>query len=253
MIKLINGNCLNELPALPDGSVGLVLCDLPYGVTRNKWDSVIPLDKLWEQWHRIARPDAAVILFGQGMFTARLMMSNPSEWRYNLIWKKGGRVSGFLNANKMPMRNHEDIAVFYRRLPVYHPQMEEGLPLHGRGKSPKRWKNNNYGSITDDLYNAREGMTEKYPTSVLEFERPHPPLHPTQKPVRLLEWLVRTYSNPGDVVLDCTMGVGSTGVACVNTGREFVGIELQKEYFNIAQKRMNEAELERASQLFPIV
>lgn len=251
MTKLILGDCLDKMGSIPDGGIDLVLCDLPYGVTRNRWDSVIPMGRLWDEWHRVAKPNAAFILFGQGMFTANIMMSNPREWRYNLIWKKGDRISGFLNANKMPLRNHEDIVVFYRNLPVYHPQMDEGVPLHGRGKSPKRWKNNNYGSFREEHANDREGTTEKYPLSVLDFDRPHPPLHPTQKPVPLLEWLVRTYSDPGGVVLDSTMGVGSTGVACVNTGRDFIGIELQEEYYHIAVQRVGEAEQERASQLFP--
>lgn len=148
------------------------------------------------------------------------------------------------------MRNHEDIVVFYRRLPVYHPQMEEGIPLHGRGRNPKRLKNNIYGSYDTQLQNSREGMTEKYPISVLEFDRPHPPLHPTQKPVALLEWLIRTYTDKKAVILDNTMGSGSTGVAAVNTGRDFIGIELEKEYYDIAKQRINDAQVEYASKLF---
>ena len=131
-MQLLLGDCLELMPALPDGSVDMVLCDLPYGVTQNRWDSIIPIEPLWEQWHRIAKPNAAIVLFAQGMFTAKLMLSNPSEWRYNLIWKKGDRTSGFLNAKTMSLRNHEDICVFYASQPVYNPQMSKGIPLHQR-------------------------------------------------------------------------------------------------------------------------
>jgi len=247
--ELHHGDCLALMPSIPDGSVDMVLCDLPYGVTQNRWDSVIPLEPLWEQWGRVTKPNAAIVLFGQGMFTAKLMLSNQKQWRYNLIWKKGGRVSGFLNAKKMPMRNHEDICVFYDELPVFNPQMREGIPLHSRGRGWHRFVNNNYGDFQEGA-DLRAGTTEKYPLSILDFERPHPPVHPTQKPVPLLEYLIRSYTNEDAVVLDNTMGSGSTGVAAVNTGRRFIGIESDAKYFELARGRILEAENERYARLF---
>lgn len=250
MNELLHGNCLELMSTIPEKSVDMVLCDLPYGQTKNLWDQTLPLEYLWNEWHRIIKPNAAVVLFGQGMFTCELMQSNPKEWRYNLIWKKGDRSSGFLNAEKMPLRNHEDILVFYRQQPVYHPQMRRGIPLHSRGRiGEHRFKNSNYGKFRE-ADDSRAGMTDKYPISVIEFDRPHPPIHPTQKPVELLEYLVRMYTDEGALVLDNTMGSGSTGVACVNTKRQFIGIELNEEYFNIAQQRVKSAEIEMMSRLF---
>lgn len=245
-MKLINGDCLKEMKNIPDKSVNLILCDLPYEVLNKgnknaQWDKMLPLNDLWEQYNRIIADNGAILLFAQGMFTCKLMMSNPKNWRYNLIWDKR-LVGGFLNARRMPLRCHEDIVVFYKKLPTYNPQMEEGMPLHGKGRSfkSKEPTNNCYGSvnITDDL---RKGNTQKFPKSILRFDKPHPStlLHPTQKPTELLEYLIKTYSNEGDVVLDNCMGSGSTGVACVNTNRNFIGIELNENYFNIAKDRIN--------------
>lgn len=246
-MKLIHGDCLEEMKNIPDKSINLILCDLPYEVLNKgnknaQWDKMIPMDELWKQYNRIITDNGAIVLFAQGMFTCQLMMSNPKNWRYNLIWDKR-LPGGFLNAKRMPLRSHEDIVVFYKKLPTYNPQMEEGIPLHGRGTSfkTKDLTNNCYGnmSVTDDL---RKGSTQKFPRSVLRFDKPHPStlLHPTQKPVSLLEYLIKTYSNEGDAVLDNCMGSGSTGVACVNTGREFIGIELNDKYFEIAKGRINE-------------
>ena len=240
-VNLIHGDCLEIMKNIPDKSVDLILCDLPYEQTKNKWDNIISFESLWNQYDRIIKDNGAIVLFANGMFTAELMKSNPKMWRYNLIWEKD-RPSGFLNAKRMPLRSHEDICIFYKKLPTYNPQTWEGIPLHGMGSKFKEGKlgNNNYGvfsSHTNPSAN-RSGDTTKQPRSVLKFKRPHPPIHPTQKPVELLEWLVKTYTNENEVVLDNCMGSGSTGVACININRKFIGIELDENYFNIAKERI---------------
>lgn len=254
-IKLWHGDCLELMKNIPDKSVDAVICDLPYEVLNKgnkhaQWDKMIPLDKLWEQYNRVIKDNGAIILFGQGMFTAQLMVSNPKMWRYNLIWQKGGRCSGFLNAKKMPLREHEDIMIFYKQLPTYNPQMVKCNPEqrnHSRGKQEKDATNRCYGNFhkTKDII-----LDEKYPKSILNFKRPHPQIHPTEKPVLLIEWLIKTYTNNGEVVLDNTMGSGTTGVACVNTGRKFIGIELDDNYFKIALKRIREAAENKQSGFF---
>lgn len=240
-VKLYNGDCLDIMKGLPSGSVDMVLCDLPYGTTQNKWDAVIPYDLLWEQYNRVAKETAAIVLFAQGLFYVDLVQSNRANFRYDIVWDKKLK-SGFLNANVMPLRVHEQIAVFYRQKPVYNPQMEVGLPLHSKGRGVKKMVNNNYGDYKDNG-DLRKGSTEKYPSSILNVQKPHPSVsvHPTQKPVDLLEYLIRTYTNEGETVLDNTMGSGSTGVACVNTNRNFIGIEKDEKYFDIAKKRINES------------
>lgn len=245
LLKLIHGDCLIEMQGISDKSVDMILTDLPYGTLNRgnraaQWDRQLPFDKLWQQYERVIKDNGAIILFGQGKFTAKLMQSNLKLWRYNLVWDKV-LSGGFLNANRMPLRSHEDILVFYRKQPIYNPQMNEGEPPHGKGKSYKEkvLANNCYGAhrATEDV---RKGSTEKFPTSILRFSKPHPSVavHPTQKPVELLEWLIRTYTNEGDTVLDSCMGSGSTGVACKNTRRHFIGIESEENYFQIALKRM---------------
>lgn len=236
--KIYNEDCLVGMKKIDSKSVDCIICDLPYGCTNNSADVIIPFEPLWEQYLRIIKDNGAIILFSQGMFTAKLMLSNPKLWRYNLIWKKGNRASGFLNAKRMPLRNHEDICVFYKKLPVYNPQMRQGKPLHSKGKGVHKFTNRNYGNFseTDD---SRAGSTEKYPISVLNFDRPHPPVHPTQKPVELVEWLVRTYTNEGDLVLDNCIGVGTTAIACAETNRRYIGFEVNQEYIDIANKRLN--------------
>jgi len=233
-------DCFNIFPAIPDNSVDLVVSDLPFGVTKNPHDKMLPLHLLWEQYNRIVKPNGAIVLFGQGMFSAMLMLSNPKAYRYSLIWKKGDRVTGHLNSKKMPLRNHEDIHIFYRKLPVYNPQMTEGKPLHSIGKACGRadMTNNNYGDWVRPEIDSRKGTTKKYPKSVLNFERPHPPIHPTEKPVALMEWIVKTYSKEGDTVLDNCSGVGGSGVASVLNNRFYIGIEKQERYASIAIARI---------------
>jgi DNA modification methylase len=245
-VELIHGDCLVEMKNIPDKSIDMILCDLPYEVLNkgNKnasWDRLLPFDQLWEQYNRIIKDNGAIILFAQGMFTAQLMMSNPNMWRYNLIWDKI-LTSGFLNAKRMPLRSHEDILVFYKSLPTYNPQMTIGEPLHSKGISYKNKEltNNCYGDMkgTDDL---RKGSTEKYPKSIVRFRKPHPScaVHPTQKSEELCEYLIKTYTNEGETVLDNCMGSGTTGVAAIKTNRNFIGIELDDEYFNIAEERIS--------------
>jgi site-specific DNA-methyltransferase (adenine-specific)/modification methylase len=245
--RIYNEDCLEGMKRIPDGSVDAVICDLPYGVLNKQseggsWDSIIPLEPLWEQYKRIIKDNGAIVLFAQGMFTAQLMMSNPKMWRYNLVWDKM-RVTGFLNANRMPMRCHEDICVFYRQQPTYNPIMK---PREGVGKACY-----NYNHYCGDSNHLKLDKVKKQydpdwvqPSNVLEFNvvpNRNGKLHPTQKPTELLEYLIKTFTNKGDVVLDNCMGSGSTGVAAVNTGRNFIGIELDDKYFEIAENRINEA------------
>lgn len=244
---LFLGDCFDVFPVIPSESIDMILCDLPYGQLNRKnpaaqWDKKLPLDELWAQYKRIIKPNGAIVLFGQGMYTAELMMSNSKMWRYNLVWKKGNRVSGFLNANRAPLRNHEDILVFYKRQPAYNPQMVVGKKNHSKGNGPHKGKQSCYG----DFKEVKSSETNlKYPTSILDFEKEHPQsFHPPQKPVALLEWLIKTYTNGGEIVLDNCMGSGSTGVACMKTGRYFIGIENNPEYFEIALQRIHEANSE---------
>ena len=224
---------------IPDGSIDMILCDLPFGQTsRNKWDVVIPFEPLWEQYRRIVKDNGAIVLFANGMFTAELMYSNKSMWRYNLIWEKT-QPTGFLNARKMPLRSHEDICIFYKGMPTYNPQKSTG---HKRKVSKAEHKTNcknttDYGEHGLTTYDS----TERYPRSVLKFAKDSQKsaLHPTQKPVALLEYLIKTYTNPGETVLDNCMGSGSVGVACLNTDRKFIGIELDRHYFGIANERIS--------------
>ena len=238
-MKLLNGDCLELLNDVDDKSVDMILCDLPYGQTHNKWDSVIPLDKLWKQYKRVIKDNGCITLFGQGMFTADLMYSNKKWWKYNLIWDKV-LTNGFLNANRMPLRSHEDIAIFYNKPPTYNPQKVLGKKNHTKGKV-KQNKNNNYGKH-NFVDNSDELGNMKHPKSILTFTRPHSSVmkHPTEKPVEVCEWLIKSYTNEGDVVLDNCMGSGTTGVACKNTNRKFIGMELNKEYFEQAVNRINQ-------------
>ena len=242
-IQIRQGDCLELMKEIPDKSIDMILCDLPYGTTKNKWDSVLPFDKMWEQYDRIIKENGCIALFADGMFMSDLMQSNKKLWRYNLVWDKE-LISGFLNANRMPLRSHEEICIFYKKLPTYNPQFTEGEPLHGMGTkfSQEKNKNNNYGNF-DSCNNPsakRTGDTKKYPKSIVKFPRPAScvMIHPTQKPVELLEWLIKTYTNENDLVLDNCMGSGSTGVAAVSINRNFIGIELEEKYFNISKERI---------------
>lgn len=243
-MKLLCGDCLELMRDIPDGSIDMILCDLPYGVTQNPKDKAIPFAPLWEAYNRVIKENGGIALFAQGTFFVELVASNREMYRYDLIWDKV-LTTGFLNAKRIPLRQHEQIAVFYKKLPVYNLQFSRGKPQHSRGVAylQKPQENRNYGDfgVQEDY---RKGNTEKYPTSIIRVPKPHPSncKHPTQKPVSLLEYLIRTYTNEGETVLDNCMGSGSTGVACVNTGRNFIGMELDQGYFDIARKRIEEAE-----------
>lgn len=238
---LMLGDCLDLMRDIPDASVDLVLADLPYGTTQNKWDSVIPLDRLWAEYWRVCKPAAAVVLTAQPPFDKVLGVSALSEFKYEWIWEKA-KATGHLNAKKQPMKAHENVLVFYRKLGVYAPQKTPGRPYRANGGASKR---DNYG----DFAAVREGSADgsRYPRSVIFFTHEVNPLHPTAKPVDMMEYMVLTYTVPGQVVLDNTMGSGTTGVACVNTGRNFIGIERDEGYFKIAQERIRAAELSRLS------
>ena len=241
---LYQGDCLELMKQIPDKSIDMVLCDLPYGKTHNQWDSIIPFNKLWSSYNRIIKDNGAIVLFGQGSFSAQLICSNLKNYRYTLIWNKI-RTSGFLNAKRIPLPQHEDIMVFYKKLPTYNPQMWKGdKPSHRRGKKNEQkgimqTKGKVYGKYVayDNLPSTHTDM--KYPTSIITIQNVVVNnVHPTQKPVELMEWLIKTYTNEGETVLDNCMGSGSTGIACINTNRNFIGIELDENYFNIAKERI---------------
>ena len=243
--KIYNEDCLQGMKRIDDGSIDAIICDLPYEVLNDgnpdaQWDKMLPLDEMWAQFIRVTKPTAPIVLFGSGMFTARLMVSQPKLWRYNLIWDKV-RATGFLNANRMPLRNHEDIMVFYRQLGTYNPQMEA---LNGRernhtqGHGNHKEKNSCYGKVgrINPTYEDK-----KHPRSIIVKQAVHcneAQFHPTQKPIDLLRYLVLTYTNPNDVVLDATIGSGTTAIACIKEHRHFVGFELNKEYYDKACKRI---------------
>lgn len=280
MIELYNNDCLEIMKDIPSKSIDMILCDLPYQVTQNKWDTIIPMNDfisinnknieknefylqqfmkgltkkeinkiwkenkqegLWTYYNRIIKDNGAIVLFAQDIFSAQLINSNPKMYKYKLFWKKD-RPSGFLNAKKMPLKDVEEILIFYKKCPTYNPQFWEGIPLHGMGTKYKEGNlgNNNYGKFASHTNPSanREGDTKKYPRQLLEFKRPHPPIFPTQKPVDLCEYLIKTYTNEGEVILDNCMGSGSTGVACKKLKRKFIGIELNKLTFELAKDRI---------------
>ena len=229
----MQGDCLELLGGVQDMSIDLILCDLPYGTTRNKWDKVIDLDKLWEHYNRIIKDNGAIVLFSQQPFSAKLINSNPKMFRYEWIWEKE-QGTGFLNAKKMPLKSHENILVFYKKPPVYNPQMRTGFKPY---KAKQKSAGSNYDK-SKPVVTISNG--ERYPLDVISFKREGKKLHPTQKPVALLEYLIKTYTNEGGLVLDNCMGSGSTGVAALELDRNFIGIELDKHYFDTATKRIEE-------------
>ena len=240
MYNLILGDCLEEMQNIPDGSVDMILCDLPYGTTACKWDSVIPFAPLWEQYERIIKDDGAIVLFGSEPFSSRLRLSNIKFYRYDWVWDKVNLYTGSLLANKRPLKRHENIMVFYKKQPVYNKQYRKGQPysMTRNTKGVGEYASNTYQRVKT-INNGNHN-----PCSILEIEggnKSEKGLHPTQKPVALMEYLIKTYTNPGDLVLNNCMGSGSTGVACVSTGRNFIGIELDEKYFNIAKERIDKS------------
>lgn len=233
-MKLINGDCIEEMRKIKSGTINAVLCDMPYGTTQCKWDSVLDLSAVWEQVERIIADRGVVIFTAAQPFTSVLVCSNLKMFKYDLVWDKPSGT-GFFNAKKMPLRNHESILIFYKKLPTYNPQMTHG---HERKTATKRDVNSEcYGrAIKITQYDS----TSRYPRSIQRFssDKQRTSLHPTQKPVALMEWLIATYTNEGDSVLDFCMGSGTTGVACKNLNRNFIGIELNEKYFDIAKSRI---------------
>ena len=235
--KIINGDCLEEMKAIEDKSINLILCDLPYGVTQNSKDKVIDLNRLWKEYKRIIKEEGVIVLTAQQPFTTDLINSNIEMFKYELIWDKK-LTSGFLNANRQPLRVHENILVFYNKLGTYNPQKILGNKSHSKG-SMKSDTNKNYGKY-GKVDNTDSLGEMKHPKSIISFQKPHPSKsqHPTEKPVELAQWIIKTYSNEGDLVLDNTCGVGSFLVACKLENRDFIGIELNKEYCGIAEERI---------------
>jgi site-specific DNA-methyltransferase (adenine-specific) len=232
--NIINGDCLVEMKNITDKSVDMILCDLPYGMTKNSWDVIIPFDKLWCEYNRIIKDNGAIVLFGSQPFTSLMITSNLNMFRYCLVWEKN-KFSDFLNSKRKPMKTNEDIAVFYKKQPVYNPQYWYSTPYTRWNTQSAVDKQSNYGTHKE---NYVESDGKRLPTTVLKFNRVERPLHPTQKPTDLLEWLIKTYTNENDVVLDNCMGVGSTGVACKNINRKFIGIELETKYYEIAKNNI---------------
>ena len=232
------GDCLELMKEIPDKSVDLILCDLPYGTTQNKWDTVLDLEKLWGGYNRIVKDNTPIVLFSQMPFTATLVKSNFPLFKYEWIWQKQ-QGTGYLNAKKMPLKAHENILVFYKKLPLYNPQMRTGFKPY----SCKRGKGTSNYNKHISVVSTSNG--ERYPIDILEFAYDKQKLHPTQKPVALLEYLIKTYTNEGATVLDNCMGSGSTCVACINTNRNYIGFELNENYFNIAKERIKTYETKR--------
>lgn len=232
MIKLYNNDCLKILPTLSDHSVDMILADLPYGTTRNRWDSLLPFDELWKQYERLLKVGGVVALFGDEPFASKLRMSNKKWYRYDWYWTKNN-ATGFLNANRMPLKRVETISIFYPKLPLYNPQKEIGYKPY---TSMTGSKTKNYGKFKS-IKTVNDGS--RYPTNVLTFNKVNKTIHPTQKPVDLLEYLIKTYTNEGMTVLDNVMGSGSTGVACKNLNRNFIGIEKDPDYFKLAKERLD--------------
>lgn len=236
---IYNEECLEGMKKIKDKSIDMILCDLPYGVTaQNKWDVILPFEKMWNEYNRVIKDNGAIVLTAVKPFSAMLIMSNPKMYRYDYIWKKN-KSTGFLNAKKMPLRQHEEALVFYKKLPTYNPQKTTGhKPANSYTKHTS--DGSNYGSTKIGITGG--GQTDRYPTSILDVKvlnNDHPDkFHPTQKPVELFEHFIKTYTNEGDVVLDNCMGSGTTAVACLKTGRNYIGFEMDKSYYDLSLERI---------------
>jgi len=243
--KLFQGDCLELMKDIPDGSIDMIFCDLPYGSTQCKWDIIIPFEPLWEQYNRIIKRNGAIILFSNQPFTSLLIMSNIKMFKYEWIWQKT-HPKGHLNAKKMPMRAHENICVFYKKPPTYNPQMTHG---HKRKVAITNYIKENDGNSCygKEVRNTSYDSTDRYPLDVQVFSNGNQSnkVHPTQKPVALCEYLIKTYTNENEIVLDNCMGSGTTGVATLNINRKFIGMEKDKKYFKIAEKRIKDEIINR--------
>jgi DNA modification methylase len=236
-LQLYKGDCLVEMDKIADKSIDMILCDLPYGTTACKWDTILPFDKLWQAYRRIIKDNGAIVLTGSEPFTSVLITSNLKNFKYNWIWKKS-KATGFFDAKKRPLNDYETISVFYAKPPTYNPQMTLAKKIYKRG-FVKRKKSDCYGD-EKDFVQVDIGL--RYPKRIIEIGNADTRdiEHPTQKPVALMEYLIKTYTNEGETVLDNCMGSGTTGVACLKTNRQFIGIEKEEEYYNIAVKRIVE-------------
>ena len=237
--RVIHGDCMEWMSRIEDKSIDMILCDLPYGITQNKWDSLIPLDFLWKEYERILKDRGIVILTAQTPFDKILGVSNLKWLKYEIIWEKS-KATGYLNARRMPMKAHENILIFYKKTPIYNPQMTEGKPYknqHSAGDT-----GSNYGENKKKYSYDNKGT--RFPRSVIKIEsiKTNEQKHPTQKPVELFEWLIKTYTNEDDTVLDNCLGSGTTAVSCINTNRNFIGIEKEWNYCEIANERIKQAQ-----------
>jgi len=249
-MNLMLGDCLERMKEIPDGSVDAAICDPPYGTTQCKWDSVIDLKMMWAELNRVVKTNGAIVLMSAQPFSSLLICSNLKNYKYEMIWVKNLKT-GNLNAKRMPMGGHETIQVFYRKPPTYNPQKRQRTTEVKSGNKHNS-KTENYGKQRE-LYQDNQSDFISPDTVIKGIDCVHNSsgkTHPTQKPVALMEYLIRTYTHEGETVLDFTCGSGTTGVACVNLGREFIGIEMDKDYFQIAEKRIKEAQDKRESQLF---
>ena len=247
-IDLQQGDCLELMKGIPDGSVDMILCDLPYGTTASSWDKIINFQKLWTQYNRIIKLQGAIVLFSSGQFTNKLINSQNDKYRYKWIWVKN-RPGNFVNANNRPMTRYEEICVFSDGITANTKHLERKMVYNPQGlveiNKVMKHSKNQFGTMAGKRLGQKKVTVQKftnYPNDVLSFDAETNPQHPTQKPVALLEYLIKTYTNENEVVLDNCMGSGSTGVACVNTNRNFIGIELEPKYFEIAKKRIEESE-----------
>lgn len=236
--KIYNVDCLNGMKLIDDKSIDMILCDLPYGTTRNKWDSIIPLDEIWKHYERVIKDNGCIALFAQTPFDKVLGNSNLKLLKYEWIWEKN-KSTGFLNSKKMPLKAHENILIFYKKPPTYNAQglvkkLKATINKGDRGRKGEGAGGTNYGVATKDSIQEYEN----YPRDVLKFGVVMKPMHPTEKPVDLLEYFINTYSNECDTILDNTIGSGSTAIACINTNRNFIGFELDENYFNLANERI---------------
>lgn len=242
--KIKNGDCIEIMKNIPDKSVDMILCDLPYGTSACKWDVIIPFDLLWKQYDRIIKDNGAIVLFGNEPFSSKLRLSNIDMYKYDWKWEKPSGAN-FLNFKYQPAKVHEDIMVFGKMAVsyskkgnlFYNPQMEVGKPYQQKsGKQKNEYGNSTVRTPIKQVITDNDGV--RYPRSIQKFSLDKEKLHPTQKPIALLEYLIKTYTNEGEIVLDNCMGSGSTGVACLRTNRKFIGIELDSNYYNIAKERL---------------
>jgi len=241
MIKLYNGNCLEIMKTIPSESIDAIITDPPYGKTACKWDSVIPFDLMWKQLNRIIKDNGAIVLTASQPFTSALIMSNPKMFRYEWIWEKS-KASNFFKARKQPLKSHENILVFYKKLPMYNPQKTKGKPYYRGGIKEHNVEIETINKIPNYFTHERKSEDgNRFPRSVQYFKTAEfeGKLHPTQKPIKLMEYLIETYTSKNDTVLDNAMGSGTTGVACINTNRKFIGMELDESYFTVAKDRIN--------------